>query len=70
MYLAQITDEESLALQHFLLVALCQMVEIGELVERRVAASEGRGRWQQERVERYQLSHVQLTLPENKYIDK
>ena len=47
MYLAQITDEESLALQHFLLVALCQMVEIGELVERRVAASERRGRWQQ-----------------------
>lgn len=65
IYLSQIADEELFASQHLLLVALSKVVEICELVERRMAASEGRGSWQQQWVERDQLPYVQLTLPVN-----
>jgi len=41
------------------------MVEICKLVEGRMTARERRGSREQEWVERYQLPHVQLTLPEN-----
>lgn len=62
-YLCNVTDEELLAAQHFVLVTLRQVVEVGELVQRRVAAGEGGRRRQQQRVERYELPHVQLALP-------
>lgn len=65
IYISQITDEEFLASQHFFLVALCQVVKICKLMERRVATCEWRGSRQQQRVERYQLPHIQLTLPAN-----
>lgn len=42
IYLFQVSDQEFLALQHFLLVTLCQMVEICKLMERRMAACEWR----------------------------
>lgn len=65
VYLSQIADEEVFASQHLLLIALSQVVEICKLVERRMAAGEGRGSWQQKWVERDQLPYVQLTLPVN-----
>lgn len=66
IYLSQVADEEFLAAQHFLLVALSQVVEICKLVERRVTAREGGGSRKQQRVEGNQLPNVQLTLPGNK----
>lgn len=61
--LPQVADEEELAAPHLLLVALRQVVEVGELVERRVAARERRRGGQQQRVEGDELPHVQLPLP-------
>lgn len=63
IYLSQITDEELFASQHLLLVALSQVVKICKLVERRMAAREGRGSRQQQWVERDQLPYIQVTLP-------
>lgn len=65
IYLRHVADEELLAAQHFLLVALRQVVEVGKLVEWRVAAREGRRRWQQQWVQRYELPYIQLTFPAN-----
>lgn len=65
IYLSQITDKELLTAQYFLLVTLCQVVKICKLVERRVGACEGRGSWQQQWVQRYELSYIQLTFPAN-----
>lgn len=63
LYLSQITDEELLASQHLLLVALSQLVKIGKLVEGRMAACERRGSWQQQWIKRNQLPYIQVTLP-------
>lgn len=62
-YLFQIPNEELFAVQHFFLISLSQLVKICKLMQRRVAACERRRRWEQERVEGNQLTHIQLTLP-------